>query len=190
MTTAFELLRYTAQRPTDCLRMRRHQYDGRRVALVQQKTETLVWVPCHTALRSVLDALPGGATTVALVGQRPEPVPYSSFIVWFTEITRAAGLEGRDLQPRDLRRTAAVRLAEAGCTVPEIAAITGHTVDQTQKILETYLPRTFEMARNAISKWERKGRKGGTAVYNALEEYRAERPDPSTRRWYEMYYSV
>ena len=57
-----------------------------------------------------------------------------------------------------------VCLAEAGSTVPEVAAITGHTVDQTQKILETYLPRTFEMAQNAIDKWERKGRKGGTGV--------------------------
>ncbi len=164
MALAFQLLRYTAQRPTDCLRMRRHQYDGRRVELVQQKTGALVWVPCHTALRAVLDALPGRGSPLHLVGQRPEPVPYSSFIVWFTEITRAAGLQERDLQPRDLRRTAVVRLAEAGCTVPEVAAITGHTIDQTQKILETYLPRTFEMAQNAINKWERKGRKGGTRV--------------------------
>ena len=84
--------------------------------------------------------------------------------MWFTEITRAAKLQERDLQPRDLRRTAVVRLAEAGCTVPEVSSITGHTIEQTQKILETYLPRTFEMARNAIDKWERKGRKGGTGV--------------------------
>jgi len=60
----------------------------------------------------------------------------------------AAGVEG--LQFRDLRRTAAVRLAEAGCTVPEIAAITGHTIDTTARILEAYLPRNFTMARAAI----------------------------------------
>ena len=31
-----------------------------------------------------------------------------------------------DLWFMDLRRTAVVRLAEAGCSVPEIAAINGH----------------------------------------------------------------
>jgi hypothetical protein len=48
------------------------------------------------------------------------------------------------------------RLAEAGCTDPEIAAITGHSLERTRQILETYLPRTPEMARNAMAKWESK----------------------------------
>jgi squalene cyclase len=43
-----------------------------------------------------------------------------------------------------------MRLAEAGCTVPQIAAITGHQLDRTLRILETYLPRNTEMARAAI----------------------------------------
>jgi hypothetical protein len=47
-----------------------------------------------------------------------------------------------------------VRLAEAGCTVPEIAAITGHQLDRTARILETYLPRTAPLARAAIRKLE------------------------------------
>ena len=54
----------------------------------------------------------------------------------------------------DLRRTAAVWLAEAGCSVPEIAAITGHEIDRTARILETYCPRTSTMAVNAIAKLE------------------------------------
>jgi hypothetical protein len=41
-----------------------------------------------------------------------------------------------------------VRFAEPGCTDPEIAAITVHSLERTKQILETYLPRTLEMARN------------------------------------------
>ncbi|WP_445500227.1 hypothetical protein [Microvirga sp. G4-2] len=33
-------------------------------------------------------------------------------------------------------------LAEAGCTAPEIATITGHTQAHAQKILDRYLART------------------------------------------------
>jgi hypothetical protein len=47
-----------------------------------------------------------------------------------------------------------VRLAEAGCSVPEIAAITGHELTRTTQILETYLPRNAAMARNAIARLE------------------------------------
>ncbi len=49
-----------------------------------------------------------------------------------------------------------VNLARAGATVPEIAAITGHSIHRTQWILETYLPRDTQMARAAIVKLERK----------------------------------
>ncbi len=49
-----------------------------------------------------------------------------------------------------------VNLARAGATVPEIAAITGHSIDRTQSILEVYLPRDTHMARAAIVKLERK----------------------------------
>ena len=45
-----------------------------------------------------------------------------------------------------------VRLAEAGCTTPEIAAISGHSIERTERILEVYLPRTRAMASAAIAK--------------------------------------
>ncbi|MCP4392938.1 MAG: hypothetical protein GY804_01515 [Alphaproteobacteria bacterium] len=52
----------------------------------------------------------------------------------------------------DLRRTAVVRLAEAGATEAQIAAVTGHKIETTRQILETYLPRTSDMAEAAITK--------------------------------------
>ncbi len=70
----------------------------------------------------------------------------------FKEVSNAAGVEG--LQPRDLRRTACVRLAEAGCNDIQIAAISGHTIDRTRQILETYVVRTEAMGEAAIELWE------------------------------------
>ncbi len=49
-----------------------------------------------------------------------------------------------------------VNLARAGATIPEIAAITGHSIDRTQEIFERYLPRDLHMARAGIVKLERK----------------------------------
>jgi hypothetical protein len=47
---------------------------------------------------------------------------------------------------RDLRRTAMVRIAEAEATVPQIASVSGHSIEATQRILETYLPRNRDLA--------------------------------------------
>lgn len=54
-----------------------------------------------------------------------------------------------DLQFRDLRRTCVVRLFELGEQDTTIAAITGHKLETTRKILETYAPRTTRMAGRA-----------------------------------------
>jgi hypothetical protein len=45
-------------------------------------------------------------------------------------------------------------LAEAGCTLPEIAAVTGHSLRRAQDILDKYLARTSRLAETAIAKLE------------------------------------
>ena len=45
-------------------------------------------------------------------------------------------------------------LAEAGATVPEIAAVTGHSLKHVSSILEIYLSRTRHLADAAIIKLE------------------------------------
>jgi hypothetical protein len=56
-----------------------------------------------------------------------------------------------ELEFRDLRRTAVVYLGELGLPDHLIAAITGHDLDETKTILETYMPRTTGMAARAIA---------------------------------------
>ena len=147
----FALMENTAQRPGDCRLMQWGAYDGHRVELVQQKTRKLVWVPCPAPLVGILDAARKQATGITMVAKRDgQGLSDPTLRAAFAAIRRRAGLG--HLQARDLRRTAIVRLAEAQCTVPEIASISGHSIDRTSQILEVYLPRTRAMASSAIAK--------------------------------------
>lgn len=56
------------------------------------------------------------------------------------------------LQLRYLRHTVIVQLATAGCTIPEIASVTGHQMQTVHRVLEHYLPRLPELARSAKEK--------------------------------------
>jgi len=57
----------------------------------------------------------------------------------------------------DLRGTAVTRLAIAGCTVPEIATITGHLLADVNAILDAhYLNRDPELGASGIRKLERR----------------------------------
>ncbi|WP_331254742.1 tyrosine-type recombinase/integrase [Methylobacterium currus] len=68
----------------------------------------------------------------------------------WSETAAAAGITA--LHFHDLRGTAVTMLAEAGCTVPEIATITGHSQAHAQRILDRYLARTRTLAESAIAK--------------------------------------
>lgn len=46
------------------------------------------------------------------------------------------------------------KLAEAGCSVPEIASITGHSLKSMHTILEKYMSRTKALAKWAMTKFE------------------------------------
>lgn len=61
-----------------------------------------------------------------------------------------------DLTDQDLRDTAVTWLARAGCTIPEICAITGHSLQSATRILRHYIDLTGDMADTAIdrmAKW-------------------------------------
>ena len=150
---AFTILLHTAQRPGDVRRMTWGQYDGQTLRLRQQKTGTPLAVPCTEELRAALDAAKAKASGVNIVAKpNGQPIPDSTWDKVFNPIRTKAGLD--HLQARDLRRTAIVRLAMAGCSAPEIASVSGHSLESTERILEVYLPRTASMAQSAITKLE------------------------------------
>lgn len=45
-----------------------------------------------------------------------------------------------------------LRMAEARATTPQIASVSGHSIEATQRILETYLPRNRDLAEIAVAR--------------------------------------
>jgi integrase len=149
MITAFLLLQFTAQRPGDALKMSWPQYSGSAIRLRQEKTGTLLDVPVHPVLRDHLNGLDRSGLSLTIVASRGRPMSYRRFNERFRAIAERAGV---DAQARDLRRTAMLRMAEAGATTPQIASVSGHSIESTQRILETYLPRNRDLAEIAITR--------------------------------------
>ncbi len=121
---AFALLLYTGQRRSDVIRMgRQHVRDGA-IEVVQAKTGTRLALPLHPALREALAAHPSEHLTF-LVTRQGAPFTPAGFTNWFRETCDAAKLP-KGCSPHGLRKAAARRLAEAGCSANEIASVTGH----------------------------------------------------------------
>ena len=149
----FYLMLYLSQRPGDVSRLRWPAYNGDTISLKQEKTGKLVEVPVHRDLRPILEKAKARRCGVFIVAHSDgRPVNAAWITAQFAKIRRKIGLE--HVQGRDLRRTAVVLMGEAGCTEAQIAAVTGHDIETTRQILETYLPRTLPMARAAIKTWE------------------------------------
>jgi integrase len=153
---AAALLLYTAQRPGDVIAMQWGQVSERGgrmwLTLRQHKTGELVDVPCHRDLAALLRQTPRRGLLL-VPSPRGLPWQYRNFSRSWDRLCQEAGIEG--VQRRDLRRTAMVRMAEAGATTAQISAVSGHTIDQTARILDTYIPRRGEVAAGAIDAWER-----------------------------------
>lgn len=130
---AVMLALYTGQREGDCVAMRWDQYDGSAIAVTQIKTGTMVWIPAHRDLKKELDAWDRSSETM-LVNTYGKPWKVGSFATRFcTLMTKYPRLKG--LVFHGLRKAAASKLAEAGCSTKEIAAITGHL---TLQMVELY----------------------------------------------------
>lgn len=118
---AFALLLYTGQRRSDVVRMgRQHVSDGA-IYVRQVKTDREVWIPIHEALAPIIVA---STNLTFLLTEHGKPYTAAGFGVWFHRQCVAAGLS--ECSAHGLRKAAARRLAEAGCSTHEIAAITGH----------------------------------------------------------------
>ena len=133
---AITLALYTGQREGDLLKMRWSDYDGESVYVAQEKTGEKLWIFCHAELRAELDAwkTSRAATTILTDSKgRPYANPASFATVFSAERKKHPTLNG--LVFHGLRKTAAAKLAEAGCSSLEIAAITGH---KTLDMIELY----------------------------------------------------
>ena len=125
---AYALLLYTGQRGSDAHLMARTDVHGDTIEVVQEKTgqadsdEKLV-IPQHRALQAELALAKGNV--VFLTTDWGKPFSVKGFGQFVSKAIRKAKLPER-CKAHGLRKAAARRLAEAGCTAKQIQAITGH----------------------------------------------------------------
>lgn len=156
---ALRLALDTGQRQGDLLRVPWSALDAAAISLRQSKTGADVVIPCTKELRAALEMAPRRSTLI-LTNSKGQPWTPDGFRSSWQKACRAAGITGVTFN--DLRGTAVTRLAEAGCTVPEIASITGHSLKNAATILERYRARTRKQASAAIEKLDEYRRKRTT----------------------------
>lgn len=118
---------HTGQRRGDLCAMTWGAYDGATIRVRQAKTGRALAIPAHPALRAELAAWQAERADSVLILHSPRTgawTPPHLSREMKRELAKA-GLPER-LNVHGLRKAAARRLAEAGCSALEIAAITGH----------------------------------------------------------------
>ncbi|MCT8999112.1 tyrosine-type recombinase/integrase [Chelativorans intermedius] len=124
---ALALMLYTGQRRSDVVVMGRQHLDGDTIKVSQQKTRAKLRIPLHPQLREIIKATPVENMTF-LTTAFGKPFTPAGFGNWFRDRCDEAGLP--HCSAHGLRKAAARRLAEAGCTNQQIKAITGHKTDK------------------------------------------------------------
>ena len=114
---------YTAQRKGDVLRMGWQHVNGDTIAVRQEKTDTALLIPMHPQLQTVLASVPRSNLTF-LVTEYGAPFSSTGFGNWFRDRCNEAGLKHCSFH--GLRKAAATRLANAGASIDQLKAITGH----------------------------------------------------------------
>jgi integrase len=161
---------YTGQRQSDVLGMLKSDVRDGEIRVIQDKTRKPLWIPLHRDLRAIQDKM---RETVKQWGKRWETPRITKHLLinshgtewtqdgfrasWATEMDRRifGPFRTHRLVFHGLRKSAVVFLLEAGCTVPEVAAITG----QSWEMVEHYAQQVNQrkLARAAILKWEQAG---------------------------------
>ena len=157
---ALTLALWTGQRQGDLLRLKWAAYDGETIRLRQRKTKVPIVIPVGAPLKAALQ------TEKDRYAQENKDLPETILATvhgtaWTESGFRASWRKAcikagvTDVTFHDLRGTAVTRLAIAGATVPEIAAITGHSMKEVGSILDAhYMHRDPALSEAAIRKLE------------------------------------
>lgn len=129
---AFGLLIFTGQRASDVAKMAWCDVGAEGIWVVQRKTKAKLLVPLHPELRRIL-AIATKTDGSILQTSFNKPFSADGFKNFMADKIGRAGLPDRCVT-HGLRKAAARRLAEAGCSANEIASITGHaTLDEVAR---------------------------------------------------------
>ena len=128
---AMELLYNTAQRRSDAVKIGPQHVRNGVLAFRQQNTGQAVDIPVLPELQVAIDAATTG-NLAFLVTEAGKPFTAAGFGNWFREVCDAAGLQG--FSAHGIRKAAATRLADVGCSDHEIMAWGGwRTLKEVQR---------------------------------------------------------
>ena len=164
---AFMLALWTGQREGSLIKLRWSAYDGRFLWVEQEKTRKnqppkMVVIPVLGAFKIFMDELEQKRGVAGLSKEERHEhhiilthrgKPWADAASFSRAFGKANSKIVQDRTFHDLRGTAVTRLARAGCTVPQIATITGHSLKTVQVMLDKhYLSRDIVLAEQAMQK--------------------------------------
>lgn len=157
---ALSLAINTAQRQGDLLKMLWSNISDTHITLTQSKTGKPVKIKISKELQKTLGEIKEHqkkaehSCTHVLTNSRNMPWTSDGFKTSWGKAVKKAGVNGKTFN--DLRGTAITRWAERGATVPQIAALSGHSLKDVETILERhYLSKTQEMGDKVIVRMDR-----------------------------------
>ena len=142
------LLYYTGQRIGDTVKMKWTDTKDGFVDVIQEKTGTPLTIKLHRDLKRVLDQVPREGPFI-IPGRKGKPLRQGAV----REALQAFGkLNGHKIVPHGLRKNAVNTLLEVGCTVAQVASVTG----QTLQTIEHYAKRRSgkKLSTSAMGNWE------------------------------------
>lgn len=154
----------TAQRQNDRLLFKLQSNEGSDLLFKQSKTGAIVLVPAIPSLLSRIEASKQRRAKLRkpypfLLINEDKGLPWGEDGDTYRKAFRVVCNEASKTLPslkgfrdQDLRDTAVTWLASAGCTLPQIASVTGHSIENIHKILKHYLARTPDQASEATQK--------------------------------------
>lgn len=156
LRTACAIGLYTGQRIGDVLRMQLGHIKDNAIEVRQEKVKgNWMTIPLHSELRPLVARVRSRGHVFLVSKDNGAPFTDDQFhAAWGREMDKEPQGQVRQsgLVFHGLRKNAAVKLAEAGCTEHEIAAITGQSLQMVQHY--TKRARQFRLALSAMEKVE------------------------------------
>lgn len=121
---ALALLLYCAPRRSDVVKLGWQHLKGDSINVLHTKNSADGIIPIHPELAKVLKAAPRSNMTFLLTEHGQPFMTGNSFGNWFAKQCNAVGLT--HCRAHGLRKACCRRLAEAGCSEHQIAAVSGH----------------------------------------------------------------
>ena len=157
---------HSGQRLADCLAMPPRIFDETHIRLTQLKTTATIDAPMSGVLLERVNTMRTRQRRQFISSIHTAIIRDDTGACYttrsFNEFFRVVRTEAAKTHPslatknfQDLRDTAVTRLALAECTMPQIAAITGHSLPSITQIMKHYLALQPEMADAAIDKLNR-----------------------------------